>query len=74
MNRDIVAGNWKQMVGKLTALWGTLADDPLRVLAGERADLAGRMQECYGLTKDEAEQQIRAFAQANRDYRPKRHS
>jgi hypothetical protein len=36
--------------------------------------VAGRMQESYGLTKDEAAQQIRAFAQANRDYRPKRHS
>lgn len=74
MNRDIVAGNWKQMVGKLTALWGMLADDPLRVLAGERVDLAGRMQESYGLEKDEAELQIRIFAQTNKDYRPQRYS
>lgn len=74
MNRDIVEGNWKQLRGMVTAFWGNLTEDPKLVLSGERIDLAGRLQESYGVTKDEAEQQIRAFAQLNKDYRLKRPS
>lgn len=72
MNMDIVDGSWKQLKGRVTAFWGKLAGDPSRVLAGQCADLAGRRQECYGLARDEAEQQMRAFAKANTDYRRRR--
>jgi uncharacterized protein YjbJ (UPF0337 family) len=62
MNKDIVEGNWKQLRGMVIALWGNLTDDPQLVLSGERVDLAGRLQESYGVSTDEAAQQIRAFA------------
>lgn len=72
MNRDIVAGNWQQLMGKLARQWGKLTDDRRRVIAGERVELAGRMQESYGLAKDQAAQQLEAFRRINKDCRAKR--
>lgn len=66
MNWDIAEGNWKQFKGKVKAQWGKLTDDQLDVIAGRRTELAGRIQESYGITKDEAEQQIREFERLNR--------
>jgi uncharacterized protein YjbJ (UPF0337 family) len=71
MNWDIVEGNWKQFKGKVKARWGDLTEDHLNVIAGKRVELAGKIQEAYGITKDEAEQQIRLFEKRNKDYRPK---
>jgi uncharacterized protein YjbJ (UPF0337 family) len=71
MNWDIVEGNWKQFKGKVKAQWGKLTDDHLDVIAGKRAELAGKIQESYGITKDEAEEQIKRFEKLNKDYRPK---
>ncbi len=70
MNWDIVEGNWKQFKGKVKAQWGKLTDDHLDVIAGKRDVLAGNIQESYGITKDEAEQQIKDFEARNKDYRP----
>jgi uncharacterized protein YjbJ (UPF0337 family) len=40
------------------------------VIAGRRDQLAGRIQESYGITKDEAEKQIADFEERNKDARP----
>ncbi len=71
MNWDIVEGNWKQFNGKVKAQWGKLTDDQLDVIAGKRVELAGRIQEAYGITQDEVEKQIKNFEEINKDYRPK---
>lgn len=71
MNRDIVEGNWTQIKGKAISLWGTLTDDRFVVVAGERIERAGREQAGYGITKDEADQQLRAFGNYNRELDPK---
>lgn len=63
MNWDIVKGNWKQFRGEVRAQWGELTDDHLDVIAGKRSVLAGKIQEAYGVTQDEAEQQIKRFEQ-----------
>jgi uncharacterized protein YjbJ (UPF0337 family) len=70
MNWDIIEGNWKQFKGKVKAQWGKLTDDHLDVIAGKRAELAGKIQETYGVTKDEAEKQIKHFEETNKDFRP----
>lgn len=66
MNWDIVQGNWKQFKGNVKAQWGKLSDDQLDVIDGKRVELAGKIQEAYGLTKDDAEKQIKAFEESNR--------
>jgi len=67
MNWDIVEGNWKQFKGKVKVQWNNLTDDHLDVIAGKRTELAGKIQETYGITKDEAEQQIKKFEESNKD-------
>jgi uncharacterized protein YjbJ (UPF0337 family) len=58
MNWDRVEGNWKVFKGKVRQHWGHLTDDDLDVIEGNRMQLAGRLQERYGLQKEEAERQI----------------
>ena len=70
MNWDIVEGNWKQFKGKVRARWGKLTDDQLDQIAGKKTELAGKIQEFYGITKEEAEQQIKHFEDQNKDFKP----
>ena len=61
MNWDTIKGDWKQFKGKVKETWGKLTDDDLNVIAGQRNQLVGRLQKCYGISKDEAERQVRDF-------------
>jgi uncharacterized protein YjbJ (UPF0337 family) len=61
MNWDRIEGNWKQFKGKVKERWGKLTDDELDVIAGKRDQLNGTLQKAYGISKDEAEQQISGF-------------
>jgi len=58
MNWDRVEGQWKQFTGNVQAQWGKLTNDDMDVVEGNREKLAGRIQERYGVEKDEAERQI----------------
>lgn len=60
---DRIAGNWKQFTGEIRKQWGDLTDDDMEMMAGERDKLAGRIQERYGITKDEANSQIDKWAE-----------
>jgi uncharacterized protein YjbJ (UPF0337 family) len=62
MNHDRLAGQWKQVKGKVREHWGRLTDDDLDVIAGRRSQLLGRIQERHGLARDEAERQVESFA------------
>jgi uncharacterized protein YjbJ (UPF0337 family) len=61
MNWDQIQGNWKQASGKVKAQWGKLTDDELDVAAGRREQIAGLIQERYGVAKEEAEKQLAAW-------------
>ncbi|QIB67324.1 CsbD family protein [Kineobactrum salinum] len=64
MNKDIIEGNWTELKGKAKVQWGKLSDDRLDVIAGKRDQLAGELQKAYGISRDEAEKQIRDFEKA----------
>jgi len=49
---------WKQFEGKVQRQWGKLTDDDLAQVKGDQKVLAGKIQERYGVTKEEAERQI----------------
>ena len=70
MNWDRIEGNWKQFKGTVKEQWGKLTDDHLDVIAGNRDKLAGRVQEAYGISKDEAEKQIKQFEGRYGDWMP----
>jgi uncharacterized protein YjbJ (UPF0337 family) len=61
MNWDRVEGNWKTFKGQVRQQWGKLTDDDLDVIAGQREELIGRIQNAYGLARDEAERQVREW-------------
>lgn len=58
MNSDRIQGSWDQVRGNVQKMWGKLTDDDLNVIEGDRKILAGKIQERYGIAKDEAEKQI----------------
>jgi len=58
MNWEQVAGNWKQLKCQVKEKWGKLTDDDLDVIAGKRDQLVGKVQERYGITKEEAEKEF----------------
>jgi uncharacterized protein YjbJ (UPF0337 family) len=58
MDKDTAGGKWKQMRGKLKEKWGKLTDDDLDKAEGNRDYLIGRVQEQYGLSKEEAQKQL----------------
>jgi uncharacterized protein YjbJ (UPF0337 family) len=59
MNKDTIEGNWKQLKGKAKEQWGKLTDDDFDVIAGKRDQLLGRIQERHGISRDEAERQVK---------------
>lgn len=67
MNWDTIQGNWKQLTGRAKQQWGKLTDDDLQVVAGHRDMLAGKIQERYGIAKDEAERQLNAWEKSADD-------
>ena len=62
MNKDIIAGKWTQMKGKVKEKWGDLTDDDIDVAEGNAQYLAGKLQEKYGWAKDRAEKEVKDFS------------
>ncbi|TYK66674.1 CsbD family protein [Colwellia echini] len=58
MNSDIAKGKWKQITGSIKAKWGKLTDDDLQEIDGNLEKFQGKMQEKYGMGKEEAEQEF----------------
>lgn len=58
MNWEQVESRWKQLMGSAKETWGKLTDDDLDQISGKREQLAGKIQETYGITRREAEKQV----------------
>lgn len=61
MNWNQVEGQWNQLKGEVKAKWGKLTDDDLTTIGGKKDQLVGKLQQHYGLMKDEAEKQLDAW-------------
>lgn len=61
MDKDRLAGSWKQLKGKIKERWGKLTDDDVKVIEGRREQLIGRLQERYGFTRAQAEREANEF-------------
>lgn len=60
-NEDLFKGKWKEISGKVKAQWGKLTDDDLDEIAGRSEQLEGKLQERYGMAKEEAQEKVREF-------------
>lgn len=58
MNEYIIKEKWAQLKGKAKEKWGELTNDDLDIIEGKRDQLAGKICEKYGCTKEEAEKEI----------------
>ena len=63
MNKDIFAGQWKQIRGKVQEKWGELTNDELDQIEGQRVAFEGLLQKKYGYTKEQAAREVDSFIQ-----------
>ena len=61
MNWEQLDGNWMQLKGKIREQWGRLTHDDLDIIEGKEEQLVGAIQKRYGLAREEAEEQVRAW-------------
>ena len=61
MNKDIIAGKWKQMKGTVKEQWGKLTDDEIDRAEGRAEQMVGLLQQRYGYTKEKAQQEYDRF-------------
>lgn len=71
MDWTLAENHWQQFKGTVRARWLQLTDDQLEAIAGKRAELLRRLQEVYGLSRAQADRELKAFEARNKNYRPK---
>ena len=64
MNWDQIEGKWGQYKGLARQRWGKLTDNDLQVIAGKKDLLLGKLQELYGIAKEEAQHQIETWSKS----------
>lgn len=62
MNEDTLKGQWKQLKGQVLEQWGKLTNDDLDQIEGKSEQLVGRIQERYGIARDEAQREVDTWA------------
>jgi len=65
MNSDQMQGKWKQLKGSAKQQWGKLTDNDLDYIAGSRDKLVGKLQEAYGIQREEAEKRADAWLKSS---------
>jgi Uncharacterized protein conserved in bacteria len=61
VNWDRLEGQWKQRRGKAVHHWGKIMNDELAAIAGKYEEVVGKLQESYGIAKDEATMRVSDF-------------
>ena len=65
MNSDQFEGKWKQIKGSLKQQWGKLTDDDLDYIAGSHDRFLGKIQERYGVAREEAQKRADEWAKTH---------
>ncbi|MFP4217053.1 MAG: CsbD family protein [Phycisphaerae bacterium] len=63
MNSDRLKGQWLQLKGQAKQKWGKLTNDDLDRIDGENERLIGKIQERYGIARQEAEKQVEEWSE-----------
>jgi uncharacterized protein YjbJ (UPF0337 family) len=61
MNWDRLEGQWKQQRGKAVHQWGKMMNDELSAILGKYEEMVGKLQEKYGIAKDEARHRVEEY-------------
>ena len=60
-NSDQIKGKWLEIKGKVKQQWAKLTDDDMENMSSKVDELAGKIQQHYGTSKEEAHNAIRDF-------------
>ena len=66
MNKDTIKGQFDQFIGSAKTQWGKLTDDDFLKVEGDAQKLKGVVQERYGITVDEAHDQVSKWEASHR--------
>ena len=58
MNWDQLETEWKNVKNQVRSRWAKLSDEDLKNLGAKKEHLVGKIQERYGIMKDDAERQV----------------
>jgi len=58
MNADVLKGRWNQVKGDIRSRWGKLTDDDMMQIQGDTEKLIGKLQERYGMKREQAERDL----------------
>lgn len=58
MNQNVLKGQWKQLQGRIRQRWARLTDDDLSQILGDAEVLAGKIQQYYGRSREQAERDV----------------
>lgn len=58
MNKDILKGQWMQLQGRVRQQWGKFTDDDVALIQGDRDVLMGMIQEYYGRSREQAQNDL----------------
>ena len=68
MNPDELKEKWNQIKSRLREKWAKLTDDDWTQLQGDKEKLVGKIQERYGVAKEQAEKELRDFFNKDKDH------
>ena len=68
MNPDELKEKWNQIKSKKKKKWAKLTDDDWTQLQGDKEKLVGKIQERYGVAKEQAEKELRDFFNKDKDH------
>jgi uncharacterized protein YjbJ (UPF0337 family) len=61
MNSDQIKGKWHEVKGRAKSRWGKLTDDDLTQISGDTEAAVGRIQQRYGVAKEQAQREWDEF-------------
>jgi len=64
MNWNEVEGKWNQMKGTIREKFGKLTDDDLQVIGGKKDQFLGKLQERYGIGREQAQKDLDNWLQS----------
>ena len=66
MNWESIKGDWPHYSGNAKRHWLRLTEEQLELCAGNREMLAGKIQQAYGITSQQAEKQLASWQDAQK--------
>lgn len=68
MNSDELKGKWMQIKGKFREKWSKLTDDDWEHVKGDKEKIIGKIQERYGIGKEQAEKEFHEFCNRHKNH------